>query len=365
MPRRSVEPRRLDAVTMLSRIAESLYWMARNLERADDTARILDINVVFMLEADEGATEEMQWTPLLSIVGADDAYLERHADGKVTVQRVIHLLTQDKDYGGSLYNSLRLARENARVVRDRISQEMWEAINDFWLSTDRHLKTRLQPWRAAEFYAYVHREVALFFGLAQSTMMRGEAYGFTQLGSLQERADMTARILDVRYHLLLPDLTLVGSPLDYYQWGALLKSLSGFEAYRRKYHGGIRPIDVVEFVLLDADFPRSLRYCVDGLGRALDRIGLVPGGGAAERLSALRTQLDQTSPRAVLDRGLHEYLDDFLARLADLTVALQADYFEAHIGDAQLDDGAQWQADAEATAASAIEGVAASGGDGR
>ncbi|ESQ16770.1 MAG: hypothetical protein N838_05120, partial [Thiohalocapsa sp. PB-PSB1] len=201
---------------MLSRIAESLYWMARHLERADNTARILDINVLYMLEADEGATEEMQWTPLLTIVGADDTYLQRYADGKVTVQRVIQLLTQDKAYAASLYNSLRLARENARVVRDRISQEMWEAINEFWLATDRHLKTKLQPWRAAEFYAYVHREVALFFGLTQSTMMRGEAYGFTVLGSLQERADMTARILDVRYHLLLPDLTLVGSPLDFY-----------------------------------------------------------------------------------------------------------------------------------------------------
>ena len=333
---------------MLSRIAESLYWMSRNLERADDTARILDINVRHMLEADEGATEEMQWRPLLTIVDADEPYLKRHPGGQVTVQRVIRFLTHDRDYPSSLYNSLRLARENARVVRDRISQEMWESINEFWLTTDKHLQTQLQPWRAAELYAYVHREVALFFGLSQSTMMRGEAYGFTALGSLQERADMTARILDVRYHLLLPDLTLVGSPLDYYQWGALLKSLSGFEAYRRKYHGGIRPIDVVEFVLLDPDFPRSLRYCIDGLGRALDRIGLVRGGTVAEGMAALRAQLDDTSPRAVLDRGLHEYLDDFLARLADLTTALQADYFEAHMADGQLHD----------VAAAAIAGAA-------
>jgi uncharacterized alpha-E superfamily protein len=323
---------------MLSRIAESLYWMARNLERVDDTARILDINVSYMLESDEGATEETQWAPLLTIVDADDAYRERHPDGKVTVQRVIQLLTQDKGYPGSLYNSLRLARENARVVRDRISQEMWEAINEFWLATDQHLKAGLQPWRAAELYAYVHREVALFFGLTQSTMMRGEPYGFTVLGSLQERADMTARILDVRYHLLLPDLKLVGSPLDYYQWGALLKSLSGFEAYRRKYHTGIRPIDVVELVLLDADFPRSLRYCVDGLDRALTRIGPVQASAVSERMAALRAHLDAASPRAVLDRGLHEYLDAFLGLLADLTVALQSDYFEAHMAEADADD---------------------------
>lgn len=318
---------------MLSRIGESLYWMTRNLERADDTARILDINVVYMLEADEGATEETQWQPLLNIVGADELYPQRYPDKRVTVQRVIHLLTQEKDNPGSLYNSLRLARENARVVRDRISNEMWEAINEFWLFVDKHLKTTLQPWRAAEFYSYVHREVATFFGLAQSTMMRGEAYGFTVLGSLQERADMTARILDVRYHLLLPDLSLVGSPLDYYQWGALLKSLSGFEAYRRTYQSGIRPIDVVEFVVLNPDFPRSLAYCLDGIERALERIGSTSAGAVPEAMRTLRGHLDGATPQGILDQGLHEYLDSFLALLAELTVALQGDYFEAHLGD--------------------------------
>jgi uncharacterized alpha-E superfamily protein len=176
--------------------------------------------------------------------------------------------------------------------------------------------------------------VALFFGLAQSTMMRGEAYGFTVLGSLQERADMTARILDVRYHLLLPDVKLVGSPLDYYQWGALLKSLSGFEAYRRKYHSGIRPIDVVEFVVLDPDFPRSLTYCVEGIDRALERIGTPPTGAVRDAMAALRDHLSGTTPRDILDTGLHQYLDHFLLLLANLSSALQADYFEAHLSDA-------------------------------
>lgn len=309
--------------------------MTRNLERADDTARILDINVLYMLEADEGTTEEGQWKPLLNIVDALNLYTQRHEDGVIGVQRVIHFLTQDKAYHSSLYNSLRLARENARVVRDRISNEMWESINQMWLQVDKHLATTLQAWRAAEFYSYIHREAALFFGLAQSTMMRGEAYGFTVLGSLQERADMTARILDVRYHLLLPDASLVGSPLDYYQWGALLKSLSGFETYRRRYHGGIRAIDVVEFVILNPDFPRSLAYCVDGMERALQRIGAVNDGDVEYAMQALRMHLRDTKPREILDRGLHEYLERFLDLLARLTNALQADYFEAHLGDAE------------------------------
>jgi uncharacterized alpha-E superfamily protein len=233
--------------------------------------------------------------------------------------------------------SFKRARENARVVRDRISSEMWEALNEAWLAVDKHLKTSLQPWRAAEFYAFVHRQVAAFYGLTQSTMMRGQAYAFMALGSLQERADMTARILDVRYHLLLPDLRLVGSPLDYYQWGALLKSLSGFEAYRRKYQGGIRPIDVVEFVVLDPDFPRSLAYCVEGLERALRRVGSLPNQEVPVRLAALRDHIDGATPAGILDLGLHEYLDRFLELLADLGTALQRDYFEADLADTDGD----------------------------
>ena len=319
---------------MLSRIAESLYWMARHLERADNTARVLDINVVHMLEADEGVSEEMQWKPLLTIVGADEGYESRYPDARVSVQRVIHLLTQDPRHPGCIHNSLRMARENARAVRDRISNPMWETLNEFWLAADKHLEAKLPPWRAAEFYTFVHRQVATFLGLSQSTMMRGQAHGFTLLGSLQERADMTARILDVRYHLLLPDPRLVGSPLDYYQWGALLKSLSGFDAYRRRYQNGIRPIDVVEFVILNPDFPRSLVYCVNGLERALDRIGYRPDGETRERLDALRDHLSESDAGGIIAQGLHEYLNAFLARLADLSHALQTDYFEAYREDA-------------------------------
>jgi len=318
---------------MLSRIAESLYWMARHLERVDNTARVLDINVVHMLEADENATEEMQWQPLLAIVNAEADYAQLYPDGRVTVQRVIHLLTQERTNPGCLYNSLKLARENARVVRDRISNAMWETLNQFWLETDKHLATTLPPWRAAEFYAFVHREVATFFGLSQSTMMRGQAYGFTALGSLLERADMTARILDVRYHLLLPNSTRVGSPLDYYQWGALLKSLSCFETYRRQYQGGIRPLEVVEFVVLDPNYPRSLTYCVDGMARALERVGYMPDNTAQAQLQALRTHLAEVSAEQILKQGLHEFLDEFLLQLATFGDALRADYFEAHLGE--------------------------------
>lgn len=318
---------------MLIRIAESLYWMTRHLERADNTARVLDINALYMLEANEGATEEMQWRPLLTIMDADERYAARHPDGRITVQRVIHLLTQDLDNPGAILASLKRARENARVVRDRISNEMWESLNELWLAVDKHLKTSLQPWCAAELYAFVHRQAATFYGLTQSTMMRGQAYGFMALGTLQERADRTARILDVRYHLLLPEPSLVGSTLDDDQWRALLKSLSGYEAYRRDYQSGIRPIDLVELVVLDRAFPRSLAYCVEGMERALERVGTLAGGETPARLAALRRRVEGVRARDILELGLHDYLDELLGLLADLGGALQSDYFEAHLGD--------------------------------
>ncbi|NEX20514.1 alpha-E domain-containing protein [Thiorhodococcus mannitoliphagus] len=318
---------------MLSRIAESLYWMARHLERADNTARVLDINVVHMLESDEGLTEDAQWRPLLTIVGADEVYQALYPDGRATVQRVIHLLTQDPSNPGCIHNCLRLARENARAARDRISKAMWESLNEFWLVADEHLGAKLPPWRAAELYSFIHREVATFLGLTETTMMRGEAHSFVRLGCLQERADMTARILDVRYHLLLPDLSLVGSPLDYYQWGALLKSLSGFESYRRRYQNGIRPIDVVEFVMLNPDFPRSITYSVNALEHALTRIGYPPDGATPSAIAALRQQVVGVEPGAIIESGLHQYLEELLERLSVLGDALQSDYFEAHPGD--------------------------------
>ncbi len=323
---------------MLSRIADSLYWMSRFLERADNTARLIDINVVYMLEASEDTTKEVLWEPLLEIVDCQKGFNEAYDDGRVTGERVVRYLTQERSNAGSLYNSLRLARENARVARDRISQQMWEAINEFWLHIDQSLKTPLSVSRAAGLYQYVRNEVARYHGLTTNTMMRGEAFGFTLLGTLLERADMSARILDVKYHLLLPDVSLVGSPLDYYQWGALLKSLSGFEAYRRQYHTGIRPIDVAEFVILEPNFPRSLRFCLNRMTEALEQIGVdLPDCQVCHNMVALQQQLDAVSAESILQQGLHEFLEEFLMRLAKLHDALHSEFFEAHLSKPEED----------------------------
>jgi uncharacterized alpha-E superfamily protein len=211
---------------------------------------------------------------------------------------------------------------------------MWEGVNELWLRLQDRLGRPASAARAADHCRFLRSEVARFHGLTSSTMMRGEAFGFYLLGLFLERADMTARIIDVKYHLLLPDLGLVGSPLDYYQWAALLKSMSGFDAYRRR-HPALRPLDVAEFVILDGDFPRSLRFAVDRMAQALASVGSPRSASPSDRaVAALSELLDASSPESLFEQGLHEFLDRFLVGISTLHDALQAEYFDAHLGDA-------------------------------
>lgn len=314
---------------MLSRIADALYWMSRYLERADHTARLININCIHMLEAEDTMSEEAQWRPLLTIVGGNEAYHEKYADGSVSARRVAQFMVQESSNHGSLYSSLRLARENARIVRDRISLPMWETINELWLFVDREIKRGpAYDHRLADRLHAVGREVARFQGLAVNTMERGEAFGFYLLGTFVERADMMARLLDVKYHILLPEHSSVGSALDYYQWAALLKSITGFETYRRKYRSEINPVEVAELVVLDKDFPRSLLFCVQRMSDALRQLGSPAKAQRCEAAVAeLRGQLDTTSA-AIFESGLHESLEEFVAGISKVNAAVQREYFQ-------------------------------------
>jgi uncharacterized alpha-E superfamily protein len=315
---------------MLSRIAESVYWMSRYLERAGNTARLVEINLIHLIEAEDALPEAAQWKPLLSIGNNEEAFTACYDGVPVTAERTIRFITQDRANPSSIRSSLRSARESARVVRDRISKEMWEAINEMWLDLNRDLDGSVSPRRSPALYAEVRRGVARFHGLTASTMMRGKAFGFYLLGTVLERADMSARILDVKYHLLLPDVSMVGSPLDYYQWAALLKSLSGFEAYRRRYHAGLRPVDVAEFAIFEPDFPRSLRFCVDQMQEALREIGGAEGRCAAA-VADLLALLESGAAAQIFASGLHEFLGGFVERVGALNDALVAEYFDADV----------------------------------
>jgi len=313
---------------MLSRIADSIYWMARYLERAGDTARLMEINLIYLIEAGEDMSEGDRWRPLLSITSAEESFTALFNDGQITQSRVLQFMTAEKTNGNSIRTCLRLARENARIARDRISKEMWETINELWLSVDQQLKTPLHPLRAGQFFSFVRSEVARVNGVTISTMMRGEGFGFYRLGTFLEQADMTARILDVKYHLLLPDTKLVGSALDYYQWSALLKSLSGYEAFRRKYHAGFRPLDVVEFTIFETEFPRSLAYTLERMRTALIATGTKFTLRSEKALKQLQAMLEDNSAERIFSTGLHEFLQEFLAGISTLNEAAQADLFD-------------------------------------
>jgi len=314
---------------MLSRIADSLFWMSRYLERANSTSRLIGIKLVHMVETEDSMPEAAQWRPMLSIAGHEETYAALHPAGEIEAEGVIEFLTREPSNASSVLNCLRLARENARIVRDRLSKEMWESMNDFWLHLDGQLKRPLPLDAWPEFHKFVRNSVALFHGLALNTMMRGEAFDFYQIGTFLERADMTARILDVKYHLLLPDVSMVGSAIDYYQWAALLKSLSGFEAYRRKVHAGFRPIDVAEFVLFEREFPRSLRFSIDRLYSSMQNLGASAlQHRSFQIIGGLLEEWEHADIQEVfVETGLHEFLQEFLKKVSALQSALAKDFF--------------------------------------
>ena len=312
---------------MLSRIADSMYWMARYLERAGETARLMEINLLYMVEAEEDMSEDDKWRPILQINASEPLYDELFGGGNISTPRVLQFISAGRTNPSSIRTCLRLFRENARVARDRISKEMWEAVNEIWMSFDERLRGPLSAERAGALFVELRNQVARFNGLIASTMMRGEAYSFYQLGGCFERTDMTARTLDIKYHIILPDLSMVGSALDYYQWAALLKSLSGFEAFRRSYHSGFMAADVAEFVVLNREFPRSIVFSVRHMGGALETIGLEHKDATRSAFASISEFVDGTSQQ-LFDEGLHEFLEKLLERLSLFHGALVEEFFQ-------------------------------------
>jgi len=295
---------------MLSRTAENLFWMARHIERAENTARILDVaHRSSLLPLDMEGTEAYLWYALLNITGCAVGYEEKF--GLARANAVTHYMALEPDNPSSIYNCLRQARENARSVRGAITSEMWEVINSTWLEVNRLART-MNEERYTDFFEWVKERSHLFRGVTLGTILKDIALSFIRLGTFLERADNTARILDVKYHILLPSVADVGGAADYYQWGSLLKSVSAFEAYKTIYRDVISPLRVAELFILRDDMPRSLHACMNEVETALMHINGSSGREARRLAGEIHADLHFGRIENVYARGLHEYLTEFL-----------------------------------------------------
>jgi uncharacterized alpha-E superfamily protein len=326
---------------MLSRVADSVYWMNRYVERAENVARFVDVNLNLLLDMPDGA--DQQWAPLVATTGDDAWFREKY--GAPTRENVLHFLTFDAEYGSSILSCLRAARENARSVREIISSEMWEQVNKAFLTVSAAASRPGVLDTPHDFYSEVKLAAHLFVGITYITMTHNEAWHFGRLGRLLERADKTSRIVDVKYFLLLPDAHDVGTPWDELQWVSLLKSASALEMYRKRF-GRIEPARVVEFLLLDRKFPRSVLYCATKAERSLHAItGSTPetASTSAERaLGRLRGELEYGDIREIVGGGLHEYLDGFQSRLNRVGDAIHETFFAPRpVGESGSDAPAQ------------------------
>lgn len=284
------------------------------MERAENVARFIDVNLQMMLDLPWGLNE--QWQPLVSISGDDGEFRQRYA--APTRENVIKFLALDRDNPNSILSCLRAARENARTVREIISSEMWEQVNSSYLSVRGASSDQALMDSPYGFFAEVKKASHLFDGVAEATMLHGEGWHFYRVGRFLERADKTSRLLDVKYFILLPSLSDVGTSLDDIQWAAVLRSASALEMYRKR-HGHIVPEDIIGFLVLDREFPRSIHYCLTEANDSLHAISGTPIGtyrnAAEQNLGQLRAELAYTDTKQILARGLHEFLDSFQTKL--------------------------------------------------
>ncbi len=344
---------------MLSRVADAIYWASRYVERAENVARFIDVSLNLMLES--SAHGEQDWLSLVQTTGDQEFFSKKY--GKATPESVTQFLTFDDEYPSSILSSVSRARENARSVRDIISREMWQELNEFYLMVVQTARPNVEPEDLIDFCARVKRAGIYFEGVTNATLSRGEAFHFAHLGRMLERADKTSRILDVKYFLLSRTPTPQPTPVakasahvqvqlqaqtqngqsqsqsqsvssvnvDHEGWTTLLNSASALQMYRQIWHV-TTPRAVSAFLLLDRDFPRSILHCVRGAQESLHCISGAPLGSfqnESERLlGRLRSELDYARIDEIIEHGLHQYVDALQGQLNAASSAVQAQFFE-------------------------------------
>lgn len=299
--------------------------MNRYIERAENIARFIDVNL--QLSLDQFTPAGDPWEPLIKVMGDEEAFYERH--DHATRANVMHFLTLDRKNPSSIANCVAQARDNARTIRDIITSEMWQQINALHITVTAAPADVIHEDRPVDFYRSVKEGCLLFAANTDATMSHNEGFEFCKLGRMLERADKTSRVMDVKYFLLLPKSDDIGGALDVVQWAALLHSVGALEMYRQ-VHGIITPGKVASFLLLNRQFPRSLTHCLEQAQGALNQItnrGNRQSGEVQRRLGRLRSQLQFGQIDEIIDAGLHEYIDDAQTQLNNVDEAIDQAFF--------------------------------------
>ena len=306
---------------LLSRHADAIYWLARYIERTENMARILDVNETFS----RNALGEQNWAAVLHIYSDTERFAATHP--APTTDAVIQFYTLARDNETSIVSQLKAVRENARMLRPLISTEMWIQINTFYNRVAGKRRADVMEARLSAFCAMVKEGCQTHTGITEGTFLRDEAWLIYEAGRAIERADQTTRLLDVKYHLLLPSVDDVGSRLDVSQWNALLRSAAAYHAFRRVHPRGLSPALVAAFLLFDRHFARSVRACMvrlTGLLDEMDRVyGISPAKEARAELAAVLATLEAESIDEVIGRGLHEFLDRIQTELIRVSDAVR------------------------------------------
>jgi uncharacterized alpha-E superfamily protein len=314
---------------MLSRTADHLFWMSRYMERAENTARMLNVNYETSLLPQSAEATEQGWRGLLSISELTPAYLQRY--GAIDGRRVMDFMVRDEGNPSSILACLRAARENARAVRGTLTTEVWETQNQTWLEFNRLLRDGAFARDPGAFFEWVKFRSHLSRGVTVGTMLMDDALHFIRIGTFLERGDNTARLLDVKFHALAgeyfgPGNLKEGLEVDFYHWSAILRSVSGFEIYRKVYRNVIRPERVAELLILRPDMPRSLAACMNEVLANLRLVANAQSDDTLRRAGRLQADLQYGRSDEILATGLHAYLTQFLARINDLGEGISRDF---------------------------------------
>lgn len=316
---------------LLSRTAENLYWLTRYLERAETMARLLDVGARTSLIPNTAGGYRNEWHSVLLSSGTAHEYTRKY--GEVRERDVVTHLFFDEENASSVTSCIGRARENGRIVRTALTMQMWDALNDAWTQLRQFKRTERSQLATGDLIEWTQRTTALIGGTLGLTHLRNDGYDFMHLGYRIERADATARLLDVKYYVLLPEVDLVGSGLDNYQWRTLLRSMSALRAFAWAYGGETTPGKIADFLILNRQLPRSLLSSVEGATHHLDR--LARGYGRVTRAQtqarAMLGELAEMHIEDVQEEGLHEFLTRFVDTNADLAQSIHDVYLSGDV----------------------------------